>query len=149
MNKKISLIIVMLIVVQLMLPAVKVFAKIDVTADEDISLNIELKRDTVETDKINIIATDGRYNITDLKYVNKRIELSNINYFESNNSDVIAFSIIPAKTIKQSFKMATYGTYTVYAKNEHGDRFLSRITINDPGNAPDLTVRKIKKIHTY
>ncbi len=51
MNKKISLIIVMLIVVQLMLPAVKVFAKVDVTTDEDISLNIELKRDTVETDK--------------------------------------------------------------------------------------------------
>ncbi len=145
MNKKISLIIVMLIVVQLMLPAVKVFAKVDVTTDEDISLNIELKRDTVETDKINIIATDGRYNITDLKYVNKRIELSNINYFESNNSDVIAFSITPAKTIKQSFKMATYGTYTVYAKNEHGDRFLSRITINDPGNAPDLTVTPDKE----
>ncbi len=143
MNKKkaFAVITILFVLIQLVLPQANVWAyQVEKLSNDEISLNVELKRDAVQTDQINITATDSKYNITELKYVNKRIETSNISYFEEENNDVITFSILPARTITRSFKMAGYGTYTVYAKNEHGDRFLSRITIHDPGEAPDLTV---------
>lgn len=143
MNKKkaFAMITILFVLLQLVLPQANVWAyQVEKLANDEISLDVTLKRDTVQSDTINITATDSKYNITELKYVNKRIETSNISYFEQNNEDVITFSIQPARTITRSFKMTNYGTYTVYAKNENGDRFLSRITIHDPGDAPDLTV---------
>ena len=104
-----------------------------------------LQRDKTDSNKINVIATDTTYNITELKYVNKYIEKENVDYFEQNNEDVKEFNITPSQRIETSFELEGYGSYTVYAKNEIGARFLSRITINDPNNAPNISLTKDKE----
>ena len=38
--------------------------------------------------------------------------------------------------------MDGYGSYTVYVKNEKGDRYLSRMTIKDPTEMPDITLTR-------
>ena len=106
---------ILLVLIELVIPQANVWAyQVEKLSNDEISLDVELKRDAVQTDQINITATDSKYNITELKYVNKRIETSNISYFEEGNNDVITFSILPARTITRSFKMTGYGTYTVY-----------------------------------
>ena len=135
--KLLPILIIMVIVLQLLFPVVS-------SATEEGTLNVTLKRDEIETNKVNITATDTQYNIVDLKYVHKRIEKENIDYFEEDNDDVYTLMISPAQSVEASFYLDGYGTYTVYAKNSHGDRYLSRITIHDPGEAPDLTLTKIE-----
>ncbi len=108
------------------------------------TLYVELKRDEQELNKINIIATDKEYDITELKYAHKYVELDEINYFEENNSDVYTFDINPSKEIKLSFLLDGYGSYTVYAKNSRGDKFLSRITLKDPSEYPSINLIKDK-----
>ena len=101
------------------------------------TLSVDLSR---EGNTINITATDTQYNIVDLKYVHKDIDKDNISYFEENNNDVYTFLITPSQNISETFELDEYGTYTVYAKNSRGDRYLSRITVYDPGQIPDLTL---------
>lgn len=138
-NKKImAWMIVFLLVIQLVLPTIT-FAN-----DEDISLKVTLSRNSTNRNQIDILATDSKYNITELKYVHKYITLEEIEYFEGNNSDVITFSITPSQRVEESFLLDGYGSYTVYAKNEHGDRFLNRITIQNPADLPQITLEQIE-----
>ena len=106
------------------------------------SINVSLKRDSVDKNKINITAIDSAYKITELKYVHKYIKIEEIEYFEADNEDVHTISITPAQKIEQSFEMDGYGSYTVYVKNEKGDRYLSRMTIKDPAKMPDITLTR-------
>ena len=86
---------ILLVLIELVIPQANVWAyQVEKLSNDEISLDVELKRDAVQTDQINITATDSKYNITELKYVNKRIETSNISYFEEGNNDVITLSLI-------------------------------------------------------
>ena len=144
--KILPILIIMVLILQFLLPIVSSAADIETLvarADEkEGTLSVRLKRDEVNSNQVNITATDSQYNIEELKYVHKHIELSEISYFEENNSDVCTLSITPSPNVTASFMMDGYGTYTVYAKNSHGDRYLARITIRDPGQLPDLTLIK-------
>lgn len=132
--KILSILIIITIILQFLSPLVSNGA--------EGTLNVVLKRDEINSNQVNITATDTQYNIEELKYVHKRIEKSEISYFEEDNDDVYTLMISPSKNVEASFMLDGYGTYTVYAKNSHGDRFLSRITINDPGDLPDLTLTR-------
>ena len=111
-------------------------------SENNITLDLKVKRDETDANKINITATDTEYSIVELKYVHKSIDASNISYFEENNSDVHNFNITISQNVQESFNLDGYGVYTVYAKNEKGDRMLSRIKINDPADVPDITLIK-------
>ena len=143
----ISIILIMILVLQMILPLYANALEIDndketLVGAEETSINVSLKRDSVDKNKINITATDSAYNITDLKYVHKYIKIEEIEYFEADNEDVHTISITPAQKIEQSFEMDGYGSYTVYVKNEKGDRYLSRMTIKDPTEMPDITLTR-------
>ena len=127
--KILSILITMMFVIQAFLPIIS-------NAVEG-TMNVDLTR---EGNVINITATDTEYNIVDLKYVHRDINSDNISYFEEDNSDVYTFAISESQRVEASFEMDGYGTYTVYARNSYGNRFLSKITIHDPGEAPDLTL---------
>ena len=138
-----SIFVILVLMIQVVLPVVSKASDTDINLEEsDVTMNIELKRDETNSNIINITATDSKYKITDLKYVHKYIETSNVDYFEQNNSDVYTFDIAPAQTIQESFELDGYGSYTVYGKNERGDRFLSRLTVNDPNDMPQITITK-------
>ena len=138
-----SIFVILMLMIQVVLPVVSKASDTDINLEEsDVTMNIELKRDETNSNIINITATDSKYKITDLKYVHKYIETSNVDYFEQNNSDVYTFDITPAQTIQESFELDGYGSYTVYGKNERGDRFLSRLTVNDPNDMPQITITK-------
>ncbi|MFR2534954.1 MAG: hypothetical protein ACLTEH_03790 [Clostridia bacterium] len=108
--------------------------------DNAISLDVTLYRDSKDPNKIQIKAIDTQYKITILKYVHRAVSLNEISYFEEEHSDIYTFPITPSMQIEESFILNGYGTYTVYAKNEYGNRFLSRITIKDPMQVPQLSV---------
>ena len=143
----ISITLIMILVLQMILPLCTNALEIDndketlVGAGEN-SINVSLKRDSVDKNKINITAIDSAYKITELKYVHKYIKIEEIEYFEADNEDVHTISITPAQKIEQSFEMDGYGSYTVYVKNEKGDRYLSRMTIKDPAEKPDITLTR-------
>ena len=143
----ISIILIMILVLQMILPLYTNAVKINneeeklIGAGEN-SINVSLKRDSEDKNKINITATDSAYKITELKYVHKYIKIEEIEYFEADNEDVHTISITPAQKIEQSFEMDGYGSYTVYVKNEKGDRYLSRMTIKDPAEMPDITLTR-------
>ena len=143
----ISITLIMILVLQMILPLCTNALEIDndketlVGAGEN-SINVSLKRDSVDKNKINITAIDSAYKITELKYVHKYIKIEEIEYFEADNEDVHTISITPAQKIEQSFEMDGYGSYTVYVKNEKGDRYLSRMTIKDPAKMPDITLTR-------
>ena len=138
-----SIFVILMLMIQVVLPVVSKASDTDINLEEsDVTMNIELKRDETNSNIINITATDSKYKITDLKYVHKYIETSNVDYFEQDNSDVYTFDITPAQTIQESFELDGYGSYTVYGKNERGDRFLSRLTVNDPNDMPQITITK-------
>ena len=143
----ISIILIMILVLQMILPLCTNALEIDndketLVGAGETSINVSLKRGSVDKNKINITATDSAYNITDLKYVHKYIKIEEIEYFEADNEDVHTISITPAQKIEQSFEMDGYGSYTVYVKNEKGDRYLSRMTIKDPTEMPDITLTR-------
>ena len=143
----ISITLIMILVLQMILPLYANALEIDndketLVGAGETSINVSLKRDSVDKNKINITATDSAYNITDLKYVHKYIKIEEIEYFEADNEDVHTISITPAQKIEQSFEMDGYGSYTVYVKNEKGDRYLSRMTIKDPAEMPDITLTR-------
>ena len=143
----ISIILIMILVLQMILPLYTNAVKINneeetLVGAGETSINVSLKRDSEDKNKINITATDSAYNITELKYVHKYVKIEEIEYFEADNEDVHTISITPAQKIEQSFEMDGYGSYTVYVKNEKGDRFLSRITIKDPAEMPDITLTR-------
>lgn len=108
--------------------------------EETIGLDVTLSRDETDPNRIRIIAKDTQYQITELKYVHKAVKLDQISYFEESHNDIYTFSITPSMYIEESFSLDGYGTYTVYAKNAYGNRFLSRITLRDPALQPSLTV---------
>ena len=143
----ISIILIMILVLQMILPLYTNAVKINneeeklIGAGEN-SINVSLKRDSEDKNKINITATDSAYKITELKYVHKYIKIEEIEYFEADNEDVHTISITPAQKIEQSFEMDGYGSYTVYVKNEKGDRYLSRMTIKDPAEMSDITLTR-------
>ena len=137
----------MILVLQMILPLYTNALEIDndketLVGAGETSINVILKRDSVDKNKINITAIDSAYKITELKYVHKYIKIEEIEYFEADNEDVHTISITPAQKIEQSFEMDGYGSYTVYVKNEKGDRYLSRMTIKDPAEKPDITLTR-------
>ena len=143
----ISITLIMILVLQMILPLYANALEIDndketLVGAGETSINVSLKRDSVDKNKINITAIDSAYKITELKYVHKYIKIEEIEYFEADNEDVHTISITPAQKIEQSFEMDGYGSYTVYVKNEKGDRYLSRMTIKDPTEMPDITLTR-------
>lgn len=143
----ISIILIMILVLQMILPLYANALEIDndketLVGAGETSINVSLKRDSVDKNKINITAIDSAYKITELKYVHKYIKIEEIEYFEADNEDVHTISITPAQKIEQSFEMDGYGSYTVYVKNEKGDRYLSRMTIKNPAEMPDITLTR-------
>lgn len=137
-----SIFIILTLAMQFILPITANAYELQKVTREESTIDVNLKRDESNSNIVNITATDTTYDIIELKYVHKYIEISNIEYFEQNNSDVHTFEITPSRNIQESFELEGYGSYTVYAKNSRGDRFLSRITINDPEDAPDITLIK-------
>lgn len=148
-KRMIILLIVMVIVLPISLPIISKAVNFQVASNEEISLNVQLKREEENPNIVHITATDTTYKITDLKYVHQYIETSNIDYFEEDHEDIYTFSITPAQTIEETFELDGYGSYTVYAKNERGDRFLARITINDPNDLPQITLSRDKNNPLY
>ena len=130
-SKIVSIVIILMLIMQFLLPMVSMAT--------DGTISVDLTR---EGNIVNITATDSNYNIVDLKYVNKRIEISDVSYFEGNNNDVHTIDITPSRNVRASFEMDGYGTYTVYARNSNGERYLSRITVHNPAEAPNLTLTK-------
>ena len=139
--KLLPLLLIMALILQLLLPVVSSAAELE-TAESEGTLKVTAKRDEINPNQVNITATDTQYNIEDLKYVHKRIEKSEISYFEEDNDDVYTIEISPSQNVDAFFMLDGYGTYTIYARNSHGDRYLFRITVRDPGQAPDLTLIK-------
>lgn len=138
-KKNISIFVILLMLIQVLIPIVSQATEF---SEGEITLNVELKRDETNPNQINITATDSKYKITDLKYVHKYIETSNANYFEEEHDDIYTFDITPSQSIHESFELDGYGSYTVYAKNEAGNAFLSRITVNDPNDMPQITLTR-------
>ena len=141
-KRMIILLIVMVIVLPISLPIISKAVNFQSASNAEISLDVKLKRDEENPNIVHITATDTTYKITDLKYVHQYIETSNIDYFEEDHEDIYTFSITPAQTIEETFELDGFGSYTVYAKNERGDRFLARITINDPNDMPQITLTR-------
>ena len=142
--KIISILVIIMLIIPISLPIVSNAYEIEAQEvdGEEGTLTVSVKRDEINREQINIIATDTTYNIEEIKYVHKRIEKEDISYFEEDNEDVYELAISPSKNIETSFMMDGYGTYTVYVKNSYGNRYLSRITIHDPEDLPDLTLIK-------
>ena len=141
-KKNISIFVILIMLIQVLIPIVSQATDVSGVSEGDITLNVELKRDETNPNQINITATDSKYKITDLKYVHKYIETSNANYFEEEHDDIYTFDITPSQSIHESFELDGYGSYTVYAKNEAGNAFLSRITVNDPNDMPQITLTR-------
>ena len=141
-KKMTILLLVMVIVLPISLPIISKAVNFQSDSNAEISLDVKLKRDEENPNIVHITATDTTYKITDLKYVHQYIETSNIDYFEEDHEDIYTFSITPAQTIEETFELDGFGSYTVYAKNERGDRFLARITINDPNDMPQITLTR-------
>lgn len=141
-TKTLTILSILIFTIQMILPITSNAYQLEKQANSETTMDVTLQRDKTDSNKINVIATDTTYNITELKYVNKYIEKENVDYFEQNNEDVKEFNITPTQRIETSFELEGYGSYTVYAKNEIGARFLSRITINDPNNAPNISLTK-------
>lgn len=141
-KKNISIFVILIMLIQVLIPIVSQATDVSGVSEGDITLNVELKRDETNPNQINITATDSEYNITALKYVHKYIETSNASYFEEEHDDIYTFDITPSQSIHESFELDGYGSYTVYAKNEAGNAFLSRITVNDPNDMPQITLTR-------
>lgn len=143
MRKKliISILMIGILISQMILPIIANAFEIENNemVGAETTLNVKVKR---TSNTITIAAKDTTYNITDLKYVHKEIKLADISYFEESNEDVYSFDITPSKEITESFEMDGYGTYTIYTKNERGDRMLNHITIKDPAEFPEITLTR-------
>ncbi len=141
-KKSISIFIILIMILQVLIPIASQATEVSGVPEEDITLNVELKRDETNPNQINITATDSEYNITDLKYVHQYIETSNANYFEEDHDDIYTFEITPSQSVQESFELDGYGSYTVYAKNEVGNAFLARVTVNDPNDMPQIKLTR-------
>lgn len=143
MRKKliISILMIGILISQMILPIIANAFEIENNemVGAETTLSVKVKR---TSNTIIIAAKDTTYNITDLKYVHKEIKLADISYFEESNEDVYSFDITPSKEITESFEMDGYGTYTIYTKNERGDRMLNHITIKDPAESPEITLTR-------
>ena len=143
MRKKliISILMIGILISQMILPIIANAFEIENNemVGAETTLNVKVKR---TSNTITIAAKDTTYNITDLKYVHKEIKLADISYFEESNEDVYSFDITPSKEITESFEMDGYGTYTIYTKNERGDRMLNHITIKDPAESPEINLTR-------
>ena len=141
--------IIMIMIISISLPIVSKAVYFRTTSESEISLKVELERDEKNPNIVHIRATDTNYKITDLKYVHQYIETSNVDYFEEDHTDIYTFDIMPAEAVEKTFELDGYGSYTVYAKNERGDRFLARITINDPNDMPQITLTRDEEHPLY
>lgn len=142
-RKIIVILIVLVMILPVTLPVVSRAVSTETPSnEEDITLSVQLQRDETNSNLVHITAIDTAYNITDLKYTHQYINTDNIDYFEQNNDDVYTFDITPAQTIEETFELDGYGSYTVYARNSRGDRFLARLTVSDPSDMPQITLTK-------
>ena len=99
--KILSILVITILVMQVIMPLTANAATIEngvSTFAEEGTMKVTLKRDEVDSNTINITATDTTYNIEELKYVHKDIE--DVSYFQENNSDVYTFNITPSQNIK-------------------------------------------------
>ena len=141
-KKVTSLLIIIMMILSISLPVVS--RAVDVTSSEEdnFPLDVVLERDETNPNLIHITATDTESNITDLKYVHQYIDTDNIGYFEEDHEDIYTFDITPSQTIEETFELDGYGSYTVFAKDEKGNAFLARLTVNDPNDMPQITLTK-------
>lgn len=141
-KRYISIVVILIMLIQVFIPIVSQATYVSRLSEGDITLNVKLKRDETNPNKINITAIDSKYNITDLEYVHKYIDTNNANYFEEDHDDIYTIEITPSQYVQESFEVDGYGSYTVYAKNEVGNTFLARLTVNDPNNMPNITLTR-------
>lgn len=143
MRKKliISILMIGILISQMILPVIANAFEIENNemVGTETTLSVVVRR---TSNTIKITAKDPTYKITDLKYVHKDIKLADISYFEESNDEIYTFNIMPANEISESFEMNGYGTYTIYTKNEKGDRMLNHITIKDPAESPEITLTR-------
>ena len=143
-KKVFALLLIMVMILPISLPVASkaVDSEISSTSNEDYPLNVVLERDEANPNIIHITATDTESNITALKYVHQYIDTDNIGYFEEEHEEIYTFDITPAQRIEESFELDGYGSYTVYAKDERGNAFLARLTVNDPNDMPQITITR-------
>ena len=141
-KKLLSFLLIMVMLLPISLPVISKAAESETTSRQEASIDVQLQRDETNPNIIHITATDTTYKITDLKYVHQYIETDNVDYFEEEHEKIYTFDITPAQTIQETFELEGYGSYTVYAKNERGDRFLARLTVNDPNDMPQITLTR-------
>ena len=146
-KKVFALLLIMVMILPISLPVASkaVDSEISSTSNEDYPLNVVLERDEANPNLIHITATDTESNITALKYVHQYIDTDNIGYFEEEHEEIYTFNITPAQRIEESFELDGYGSYTVYAKDERGNAFLARLTVNDPNDMPQITITREKE----
>ena len=141
-KKVLALLLIFMMIMPISLPVISKAIDLGIISRANATIDVELKRDEENPNIVHITATDSEYNITQLKYTHQYIDTDNIDYFEQENEDIYTFDITPAQTIQETFELDGYGSYTVYAKNSRGDRFLSRLTVNDPNDMPQITLTK-------
>ena len=142
--KTIAFFIIMIMILPISLPIVS--KAVDngkiLTSQEDYPIDVVLERDKENPNLVHITATSTESNIIELKYVHKYIETDNASYFEEDHDDIYTFDITPSQTIEETFELDGYGSYTVFAKDENRNGFLARLTVNDPNDMPQITLKK-------
>lgn len=100
-NKIISLAITLIIIMQFLLPIVSHAAS---------TITITAVQDTTNLHNVTVTIADDSANITEFKYVNKNIQLDDIDYFNTG-SDVVSVDITESKNISKVLTLE-YGEYT-------------------------------------
>lgn len=114
--------------------------KYALTASNEITLSMDVAQDSTNPKKININVQDTAYKIETIKWIEGYIADDNVEIFNTESVNTIQIEA-EQETISTSFEVENYGQYTVYAKNSHGDYFLTRIKIGSSG-APTITITK-------
>ena len=73
-TKTLTILSILIFTIQMILPITSNAYQLEQQAKSETTMDVTLQRDETDRNKINVIATDTTYNITELKYVNKYIK---------------------------------------------------------------------------
>ena len=73
-TKTLIILCILIFTIQMILPITSNAYQLEQQANSETTMDVTLQRDETDSNKINVIATDTTYNITELKYVNKYIQ---------------------------------------------------------------------------
>ena len=114
--------------------------KYALAGDTEMTLSLDVAQDSTNPKKINITAQDTTYKIAEIKWIEGYITEENVEIFDTDSVNTIQIET-EQNAITTSFEIESYGQYTVYAKNSHGDYYMTRIRIGS-GVAPTITVTR-------